>query len=819
MDPITLYRDHYGARLFPLRKRRNFGDEDCKKPLFEGWREKDYSVEDLRGFWADGHPIAWALGPGDLVVDVDAPTKDRPNKKGPESRGRLEGVLGQSLSQVTVEIESPSGGRHFYLTKPKDVKTRKSLPAQYPGLEFLSEGSYVVIAGSPHWQGGSYRFADSATILEDFSRAEAPRALLDLIKTDLDVAVDPTRAPETIPANFVEKILDELDPVNFSNYEAWRNMLFATHSATGGSAEGLRIFQDWSGRDPAFADRQGDTKKLWKAAKSKAVGYTVEHLFFELKEAGKLDVVRTIRAALDFGTVATGPAKPDKIRIRYTLDEVDVNDQVIAALNKSPQLYQRAGALVSITDNGLNPIDPYTVCEIASQVCTLLSPNKKGEWAIKTRIPLRVGRQILSRGSWFGIPTLRRVTTTPIFTAAGVLQAPGYDAASGVFYRKSMEFPYIPTKPTKADARAALDKLCEVVVDFPFAGPAHRSVWLAMVLAMLARPAIDGPLPMFFIAGNQAGIGKTLLVSAASTIVLGESVKASPLSDDEEEIRKAILAICQKGDPLVLFDNLKNGSDFGSPTLDAALTSRTISGRVLGQTKIAEASIESVFVATGNRVTVDRDSDSWRRIAFLSLCYEDEDPKSRSNFRHGSDTDFLRWCADSRAELIAAALVVLQAAKVAGDDLPKVKSWGSYSAFSDVVRRALVWLGEPDPLSTTAELEIFNEDSDEVAAVVEGIRAAIGEGVPKTAGDLLSSLRSAADAAFDDPRAGELVAKAKAAIEALCPAWLKDPTKAIAKRIKGRFRDRPVGGFWLRCSKDSHTKQIVYSVDKILPRN
>jgi hypothetical protein len=818
MSAIDVYLEQFKARLFPLRKRKELGDSGCKRPLVDEWQKRNYSREQLLEFWTKGHPLGWALGPGDLVVDIDAPTADRPDKKGPESLSRLEKVLGSALESVTVEVQSPSGGRHFYLTKPAEVQIHKSIAA-YPGAEFISSGGYVVIAGSPHWQGGTYRFSELATLIGDFERAAAPKSLLDLIGRDPETLVDPARLPDAISGELLEKMLSELDPTSYRDYPDFRKMLFAAHSATRGSKEGLEVFVSWSTSDPKYADAAEDVRGLWRKLKpTKLDGITIGTIFQELKDLGKLDVVRLVRAAMDFQAVPGAAPRVEKDVIRWTLDEEAVNEMIVGSLAKAKSLYQRAGALVSIKDGGSTPLSAIQLCELASSVCTVLeSKTVKGGAVVwnPVRFPERLARMLVSRGEWFGIPTLRSVTPIPVFTAGGVLQTPGFDPGSGVFYKRTLDVPTVSLRPSRSEARAALDRLLDVVVDFPFAGGAHRSTWLAGLLSILARPAIDGPLPLFFVVGNQAGIGKSLLVKAISFLLYGKDPPSSRLSTDEEEMGKTVLAAALKNDPIALFDNLPNGSDFGSPVLDSVLTSRSVRGRLLGQTKIIEAEIETTFFATGNRIGISKDSDSFRRLAFCSLEYADENPKGRTGFRHGSDESFLRWILANRARLIADALTVLQAAKVAEAELPSVPAWGSYLGFSQVVRRALVWLGEPDPIETQTELERWNEETDEIASVVEGLRKVLGVGVKKTTAEILTALRDAVDNLADTPELVETRSAAQGALDILAPGYMKNPGMAIAKRLKSRFRDRPSGGAWIRASKDAHSKQLVYSVEKV----
>lgn len=792
---IDIYLDKYNAKLFPLRKRNFLGDPECKRPLHDNWPNREYSRKDLHRFAAEGHPIGWALAEDDLIVDVDVASAERPDKQGAESLAKLERAVANLEEGACVVVQSPKGGRHFYLTKPASIALRKS-HADYPGLDFLTKGCYVVIAGSPHWQGGVYEFSDRTVMFDDYERPAAPQSLLDLLVRDV-TEIDPDQELVTVEASTLEQMLQELDPTLFRQHDEWFRVMAACHSATGGSSEGMQVFIDWSTSDPQYQHAGDDIAHRWKTLRERQDGVTIGTLFEQLKLAGRSDVVRKVRAQLDFAGVTLPVEIPD---IDYGLDESRVNDQIIHALGRAKNLFQRAGSLVTIADTHINPINPLTLCEVVSSVCRLVKSGGD-EGPQPMRIPERVGKQIVGRGAWFGIPTLRGIVTTPVFTSAGLLQQSGYDVRSGVYLKRAIEVEPIPENVTKTDALVALNRLKGLVADFPFLSDAHRSNWLAALLTLLARHAIDGPVPLFLIDGNQAGVGKTLLVNLASTIAHGHSVHSGALSDENEEVAKTLLSIARQGYGAYCFDNLKNGADFGCAALDQVLTGRSISGRVLGQSKIADAEIDCVFFATGNRVGISKESDSFRRVAIISLQSKSEDPKSRTEFRHGCDSQLLAYAIQHRSTFIRDCLVILQASRMA-TDLPAVKGWGSYSAFSETIRRPLVWLGEPDPIDSREDVIVYNEDADELGAVVHGMLTAFGEGQYRTASEIYSVLRNGGD---DFAQAAD----------ALAPDSFREPSKAAAKRLKTRFRDRPCDGYWVRSKKDCGRNQMTYGVEKL----
>jgi len=104
--------------------------------------------------------------------------------------------------------------------------------------------------------------------------------------------------------------------------------------------------------------------------------------------------------------------------------------------------------------------------------------------------------------------------------------------------------------------------------------------------------------------------------------------------------------------------------------------------------------------ATGNNITFK--GDMVRRGLVCNLEALDERPELRE-----FEADALDVAATDRGLYVAAALTIVRAYLAAGS--PKVcSSLGSYSAWSDMVRSPLVWLGEPDPVISMEGLR--NED-------------------------------------------------------------------------------------------------------------
>jgi hypothetical protein len=336
-------------------------------------------------------------------------------------------------------------------------------------------------------------------------------------------------------------------------------------------------------------------------------------------------------------------------------------------------------------------------------IATTLVTRKKDEYK-PCHPPAWLVNEICARAQWHGIRHLEAIVETPVMLADGeILQRPGYDPSSGLFLVPSADFPAVPDRPTKDDARRAAEELLEVVCDFPFQQPSHRSAWLAALLTPFARFGFSGPSPLIAIDANTRGSGKSKLADSIGRIVYDRDLArmSAPLNDDE--CRKKVTSICLAGESLVLIDNVAN--TLGWASLDAALTGTTWNDRVLGFSEMTGAiPLNTCWFATGNNLVFA--ADTARRSLHIRLETILERPEDREDFLH---KDLLGWVSSQRARFATAALTILRAYHIAGRPALPIKPWGSFEGWSQLVRNAVVWCGLPDPGATRQEVAIESD--------------------------------------------------------------------------------------------------------------
>jgi hypothetical protein len=160
-----------------------------------------------------------------------------------------------------------------------------------------------------------------------------------------------------------------------------------------------------------------------------------------------------------------------------------------------------------------------------------------------------------------GVPVITGVVSSPILRADGTIAVTrGYDELTGLCLDTEGTYPAV----MKSDD--AIKLLDDVLIDFPFASPAHRSGWFAALITLLSRAAFAGSAPFFLVDANVSRIGKGLLTDALAMIVESRRATRYACPKDQDEMRKVITSVALGGSLYLLFDNIKD--TFGGATLE-----------------------------------------------------------------------------------------------------------------------------------------------------------------------------------------------------------------------------------------------------------
>lgn len=491
-----------------------------------------------------------------------------------------------------------------------------------------------------------------------------------------------------------------------------------------------------------------------------------------------------------------------EIKIDCNLERM--TDEGIAALAQDTRVFQRSGSLVGVVTVRSGPkkrpeairradgapiirslLLPTVRERLAAGARWLKFDGRAKQW-VGTLPPDPVVSGVCARGEWGGVRPLVSVATSPCLRPDGtVLQTPGYDPDTATLYWPSEAYAHVGDSPSIDDARGAVEALREIVCDFPFAKPEHESAWMAGVLTMLARPAIDGPCPLFAVDATTRGTGKSRLVDAAVRLVTGSDAARTSMPEDDDEMRKRITSLMLEGDPAVCLDNITRTITL--PSLDAVLTATTWKDRLLGVMATVSAPARAVWWATGNNIILGGDLS--RRTLHIRLESPLENPEERSNFTH---PELLRWVDANRCRLVASGLTILRAYTLAGSPYSG-PLWGSFEEWSRLVPGALVWAGASDPLLARASIEpAMDEEKRALVVLIAGLQRLAQRPI---------SARAIVDALYPthDPHDGPLAPDGYDDLRDVIEQETRSPTgrKPEARRLGKwlqRVRGRVVGG-------------------------
>lgn len=786
---IQAYRA-LGGNLFPTCSGA-VGDPARKRPLMRGWQKRRYPDDMLVAYAMAGHGIAWALPEGVLVFDVDVASQARPHKQGGSSLASLEAKLGQLPHYGTT---TATGGRHYYF---RSGFSQLEASKAYPDIDVKRPGGYVLIAGSCHWEGGYYQA--SPLIYQYGLRPElipiAPdRLLIEFAKHER--RTEGAKPSEVLPCDKVAKLLDLLNPDDFASNDTWLPIAMAVHSATGGSDEGLEAFASWCARDPQYADDQTIPARWYSfdasgpvtsATLLKAVRQSISgsdesvRAFNQILGLSFDDAVALFSPTTDQQTPTPEPAQPqpsqqsvaapDPISIATPSqpsaspldravvmvngnDEEKVLSDVVQCLPSVAEprgIFQRGAELVQILSERTErnviraTIRPIPTPVLRAAVTGGINfqktiPAKDGSWqTVACAMPGPTANALSLLGNWPGTQKLRRLVTGPVLaTRNTAVIRPGYYKDLGLLYSgHDLNVPHYQS--SREGAQWSATNLLDLVCDFPFAKPSHKSAWLSFLLTLVARPSIHGPVPLNLVVSTDKDSGKTLLCKLASSIATGDFDTAPMSATDEAEFEKRMVSMLLCGHSVIVMDNEKNASDIGGAWLDQFLTSAQITSRVLGESRAVTFDNDVTLAMTGNSLRINPEADTIRRIV---VTYLDKGAQERRNFKHGNEDQLMAMVRAKRGSLLGDVFNIFMSYAAAGR--PRfTKPYSSYEDWDAIVRQSIIWLGLPDPLDGLKDApDALDTQAETRSICVEALLLLLARhGKPATTNELMTLIR------------------------------------------------------------------------------
>jgi hypothetical protein len=403
-----------------------------------------------------------------------------------------------------------------------------------------------------------------------------------------------------------------------------------------------------------------------------------------------------------------GAARPARPEIILTTDRHIVEAQTVEVMRNDPELFSRGDVLGVVVDEfgettslpggvvlqgGCSRFLPLSKDCLSGRLTRLAQfvqhrTDKKGNPVLKRSHPpdYLIG-MVMTRGDW-PVRRLLGIASAPWVRRDGSFPLPGFEVATGTLFRPAGDvvglLGDLPSSPDRDEARAAADRLFDVVRDFPFASLDDRAVWLAGLLTAIQRPAIAGAVPGIVLNSNKAGTGKGLLVDVIGITQSGAPIPTRPYPRDSAEAGKVTLSLALAGITAVHFDNLTGGR-YGSSELDSALTSTIVSGRILGASKESgPIPLRPCWFISGNNLSPGR--DAFRRWLPCNLKTALENPHERGDL---TESNLRQYVASHRGELLRDALTILRAHAFAGRPVCGPARLGSFEDWDLQIRGAV----------------------------------------------------------------------------------------------------------------------------------
>jgi hypothetical protein len=803
-----IYARRLGWRVLPI-------EPGGKRPLLADWPKLATNDPETIAGWLEEHAganlgVATGVPSGFFALDVD------PRNGGDDALDSLTAEHGDL--PPTPQAATPSGGTHYLFALP-DFPVSNSAGKLGPGLDVRGDGGQIVVAPSTTAV-GAYRWVVPPW---DVAPAAAPTWLLERLRTRASVpAASQTRghfppaSPEVLQA--ARDALASHGPAiegNGGDLHTFRAAALLVHDFALTDDEAWPLLVEWNEEcEPAW-DEDDLRAKLYGGGKYGKAPYGCKRAMDALQAVRKMIVdwrgsgieahVLTAKARplfcvmtdpVMFATAeqeladATGltakrlglprppsghgPLQLRQGEIRVAPDLHRVADESLKAIKSL--VFQRAGVLCEVAATGqrtfIHDLEAARIQDLMSKAARYVRDDEQ-KGAVVQAAPERVATILSARRVHPEVRVLEAITTAPIFLADGtILQDQGYNEQARVWLEPSVSV-NVPDNATLEDAREAVALFEDLLCDFQFASEADFSSWLAGLLTPLVKAATgNAPSPLFCVSASSPGAGKTLLTTAIARIVTGLDAEIRTYNPrDAAEWGKRLTSFVKSGAPVNVFDNV-NGA-IGDESLDRLITASTWSDRLLGASEAPPLPNVGTWLATGNNI--EPVGDTVRRVLLIRIEVQTERPQERTGFRHDLEGEAI---AARRSELLGAALTLLRAYHCAGRPAQPLPSWGSFSAWSKLVRGALVWAGCADPFVTqsraSAELnEPEHEAHDFWISIVEetdGQPVSIATvAVQRDASSVLSlretvtawNVRKLIARFIDKPRAGKRIRKTR----------------------------------------------------------
>lgn len=386
-----------------------------------------------------------------------------------------------------------------------------------------------------------------------------------------------------------------------------------------------------------------------------------------------------------------------------------------------PHLYVKDGVLVHV-----HPKTNAQCSEVAVQVVTadllnlLLAQHVRTfKWASggKDNPPVRKAcapmisalRAVTANSYWPDVKPLTGILGTPTLRPDGsLIQECGYDETTGLYLAPAVKISKVPDKITDDQVRTSREFIfSKVFGEFCWSTPGDFANYLALLLSPMMRPYVKTTTPFGMITATTRGSGKTNLTDAIG-MVYGQSSQV--LSGRGEELQKKITSIlaCNTS-PVIVFDNVREGTSISSEILATLITKESWDDRLLGASRTIEARNDRLWLASGNGLGVGGDMAS--RTVMVRLDPKMARPELRQ-FEMGQFSDWIRE-PGNREDLLYHLLILVQAWMQSGGTFDTDHTMRGFTRWAQIMGGLLKFHGLTGFLANADDLAARDTDEEE----------------------------------------------------------------------------------------------------------
>lgn len=402
--------------------------------------------------------------------------------------------------------------------------------------------------------------------------------------------------------------------------------------------------------------------------------------------------------------------------------EAIVEIATVINTGKIPNVYVKDGQLVHVHPKSNALCSEVTVVPVTADALNFLlaqhvrtfkwvSGGKDAAGPVRKACAPMVStlRAVASNTYWPGVKPLTGVIGTPTLRPDGsLIQECGYDESTGLYLAPAVKIDLVPETITDGQVRTSREFVfSKVFGEFCWSTPGDFANYLALLLSPMLRPYFKTTTPFGMVTATTRGSGKTNLTDAIG-LVYGQTSQVLP--GRGEELQKKITSILiGNSSPVVVFDNIKEGSSISSEILATLITKESWDDRMLGASRNVEAHNDRLWLASGNGLTVGGDMAS--RTVMVRLNPRMAKPELRQ-FEMGQFSDWIRE-SGNREDLLWHLLILVQAWMKGGADRDTSHTMRGFTRWAQIMGGLLNFHGITGFLTNVDDLAALDTDEEE----------------------------------------------------------------------------------------------------------